>query len=243
MAERLVSKLGGNPLDDASVRAAATWIAAENGQNVQNNNPFNLVTQGMNDLPGQVTRTPQGLAVFSTPEAGFDARSGDPGPLPRDRHGHPQGRRRDGAGRSPELELARGWLPGRPRSGLQLVRAKDQDRQRQGVQHPQSLQSAAAIDPEVADLFNVNVADPALMAWFNENVTQLQRAYANYDPTQQRSSGSWTFVGLDGKPKSMSFAPDMYSAALQTKADISRWQVTRSPPRRRSRRCTTRRPR
>ncbi len=37
---------------------------------------------------------------------------------------------------------------------------------------------------------------------------QLQRAYANYDPTQAVLSGSWTSVGLDGEAQLMSFGAE-----------------------------------
>ncbi len=113
MAERLVSKLGGNPLGPRIGQARLHVIAAENGPERPEQQPLQPRHAGHErTCPAMSCAPRRGLVVFSTPEAGLDAAAAEiKGRLPEDRHGHPQGRRRDGAARtSPELELARGRL-------------------------------------------------------------------------------------------------------------------------------------
>lgn len=219
MAQRVVQRLGGNPNNEESVRAVATWITTESGSQVANNNPFNLATATAFDLPGEIGRTEQGLAVFRTWQDGVDAAAAE---IARHYPTIAAGVKQGNAQAALSAVEQSNWRTGG--YGDTLIPKYNQSGPSSAIigtgktvfQTPQSLQGLAAGHPEITALFNINAADPTNKDWFDRNLNALADAMDNQAPG--RAPGQWWYVGPDGHGEWLPFSPDMYFSALEAKA-------------------------
>lgn len=221
MGRELLRQLGvGNPSDE-QVRAAATWLYAENGSTVSNNNPFNLIT-GVgtgtgNWLPGQVAVDGDGYAVFDTWQHGIAAAAGEI------RQSYPTiasaFRTNDPNKILTTIEKSE-WRPGGYSNQLVPVYNSTGPSTivvgggQQIFDTPQSLAALATQAPSIAHLFDINPGDPASQAWFEKNLANLKAAYSSRD-----SNGMWWYETPNGNQVHLPFAPEMYFSALAAQAD------------------------
>ncbi len=224
MAKYLLKKMGVSNPDDDQVRAVGAWLFAENGNTVSNNNPFNLQTGPGNPLQGQLGVDGSGYAIFNTWQQGMDAAADElqsryPTIVQAFRQGNPQAI-------LSSIEKS-DWRPGG--YGNTLIPTFNSTGPGKTVigngqnifDTPPSMATLANRAPGIADLFDVNYADPAQKAWYDANLDNLEAAFQNYDPTGRRQPGQWVFINAAGNPVTLPFSPEMYYEMLKTKADMT----------------------
>lgn len=221
MAKYLLKRMGVNSPDDDQIRAVGAWLYAENGNTVSNNNPFNLQTGPGNPLRGQLGNDGSGYAIFNTWQQGMDAAADElRGRYPTIVQAFRQG--------NPEAILSSieksDWRPGG--YGDQLIPTFNATGPgktiigsgQRAFDTPQNMAALANQAPGVADLFDVNYADPSQQAWFDANLQSMEAAFTQYDPTGRRQPGTWTFINAAGVPVQLPFSPEMYYEMLEGKA-------------------------
>ncbi len=222
MSKELLRQLGVRNPSDEQVRAVGTWLVAENGSTVANNNPFNLVTPPGVMLPGQIGVDGSGYAIFDTWQKGISAGATEiQRGYPTVVHAINKG---DAEGILGAIEGS-DWRPG----GYGNTLAPTYNSTGPGrtviaggtrvFDTPQSWGALAARAPHVADLFEINWADASNKTWFNANLNELARAYNNYDPTGQRAPGTWNYTTQSGNIVNLPFAPELYTTLLNAKAN------------------------
>jgi hypothetical protein len=225
MARDLVERLGGNPGSEEAVRAVAVWLSAETGSTVYNNNPFNLATAGMRDLPGQIDRTANGVAIFATWQDGMAAAAQEI------KDHYPQiatAIKKGDPGKTLSAIEKSNWrtggyqntlIPTYNTSGPPKVIVGNGSNI---FDTPQSLAELASSSPGIADLFDINPGDATNWQWFETNVAALKDAMTTYDATGRRNAGTWTFTTIDGRQQELAFTPEMYYSIIETRAGYNR---------------------
>lgn len=221
LATQFLTQLGVKATPDM-VRAVVAWMATE-GKDISGNNPFVLRTNGVSDLPGQVGKTADGLAIFGTPEDGIKAavaavQREQPGIIAAARSG------------DPEVFLANvdrsGWVQGG--YGGTLVRTYNELPGSEGrtiiggigsmLKGPASLTGLASMEPGVAELFDVDPRDPVQMRWLEANVASAKAANA-------AGASSWDFLTPGGQKVTLPFSPNMSVDLADTKAQYLEWNA------------------
>lgn len=214
IARMLLEKLGIEPTPNM-MRAVAAWIATE-GSTVKGNNPLGLHTTGTADLPGQLAKGDDGLAVFgsleegvaaaadelarSNPEVVAAARTGDPERflVSLDRSGWAEG------GYNGTLIRTYNELPGpHPKiiGGMPGL-----------LKGSGSLQDVARSIPSVAEVFDIDPRDPVQMAWLQSNIDSAKQALKD-------GASTWTYSTPGGQqPVQIELNPAMVGELTYAKA-------------------------
>lgn len=218
MSVELLRQLGVRDPSDEQIRVAGTWLTAENGQTVTNNNPFNLITgvgtgRG-NWLPGQIGVDGSGYAIFSTWKQGIAAAARE---ISQSYPTIAAGLR----GNNPESALTAiersNWRDGG--YGNTLVPTYNSSGPRQPVINgtpvfdaPQTFADLADKAPGVTELFEIDPTDDQQWAWFQANFAALERAES------LGNTNRWTFTTLNGRRVDLPFSHSMYLDILRTRA-------------------------
>ena len=206
----------GVPVTPGMVRAAVAWMGAE-GATIKGNNPLMLRTKGVRDLPGQIGRTDDGLAIFGSLEEGIMAaseeiRSSAPSIIAGARTGDPE-RFLVSVDRSGWVEggyggtLVRSYnaLPGSAEAGIIIGGSVGL------LKGASDLRGLASQEPTVAELFDIDPSDPIQMRWLQENLDAAREAATGGGDT-------WLFTTPGGQQVALDFDPSMVGDLTFTKA-------------------------
>lgn len=215
IARMLLEKLGIEATPNM-LRAVAAWVATELGSaTLKGNNPLGLRTTGTADLPGQLAKGDDGLAVFgsleegvaaaaaelarSNPEVVAAAHTGDPERflVSLDRSGWADG------GYNGALVRTYNELPGpHPKiiGGMPGL-----------LKGAGTLSDVARSIPAVAELFDIDPRDPVQMDWLQANIDSAKVAL-------DAGASTWTFITNGGQQVQIDMSPEMVGEMTGTKA-------------------------
>ncbi len=220
MGTMLLRQLGIRPTPDM-VRAAMAWIETESGGKITGNNPLGLHTKGSTDLPGQLTRDPNGLAIFGSVEEGISAAADEikrtnPGIVAGGNSGDPERflvaidrSRWTQGGYGGGLVRTYNALPGDPTNviigGAPGI-----------LQGAGDLKSLARQEPGLAELFDIDPRDPVQVDWLQANIDAAKQSL-------ESGADTWTFTTGGGKQVELDFNPTMVGELTMVKALYADW--------------------
>lgn len=220
----LLRRLGVEPTPDM-VRAVAAWMQTT-GDKVVGNNPGSLLTMGVTDLPGQVTKDSDSRAVFGSLDEGVAAWAAE---IERSAPQIVAAARTGDAERFLVAVDRSGWVEGG--YGGALVRTYNElpgDHPKiigglgRMIQPTANLRGLSRSVPSIAELFDIDPRDPVQMDWLELNVQSAKEA-------RESGADQWTFTTPGGQQVTLDFAPGMASDLTGTKATYLDW-VARADP-------------